>query len=122
MIRSMRTPSASASTVTSSSGKSAGIPGIRLPEARRMAYCSLRVHERPSGPVRGLAMDPAPPPPAADHRLRGALLVALAAMLWSSGGLFIKVAPMPALAVACGRAAITALFYLAVLRPNLRQA
>jgi len=67
-------------------------------------------------------MDTAPPTPAADHRLRGALLVALAAMLWSSGGLFIKVAPMPALAVACGRAAITALFYLTVLRPDLRQA
>jgi len=62
------------------------------------------------------------PPSPKDHRLRGALLVAAAAMLWSSGGLFIKVAPMPALAVACGRAAITALFYLAVLRPSLRQA
>jgi len=67
-------------------------------------------------------MDTAPPAPAAQHRLRGALLVALAAMLWSSGGLFIKVAPTPALAVACGRAAITALFYLAVLRTNLREA
>ncbi|MGC4119544.1 MAG: EamA family transporter [Myxococcales bacterium] len=57
-----------------------------------------------------------------DGRLRGALMVALAAMLWSSGGLFIKVAPMPALAVVCGRAAITAVFYLLVLRPNLKAA
>ncbi|HEY3447610.1 MAG TPA: EamA family transporter [Myxococcales bacterium] len=61
-------------------------------------------------------------PTSSNPRLRGALLVALAAMLWSSGGLFIKVAPMPALAVAGGRAAVTALFYLAVLRPNLLQA
>lgn len=62
------------------------------------------------------------PAASSDHRLRGALFVALAAMLWSSGGLFIKVAPMPALAVACGRAAITAIFYLVVLRPNLKAA
>lgn len=54
--------------------------------------------------------------------LRGAAWVALAAMLWSSGGLFIKLAPMSGLAVACGRAAITTIFYLAVLRPRLSQA
>ena len=48
--------------------------------------------------------------------------VAAAALLWSSGGLFIKIAPMPALAVACGRAAIASAFYLLVLRPDLRRA
>jgi DME family drug/metabolite transporter len=48
--------------------------------------------------------------------------VAAAALLWSSGGLFIKLAPMPALAVACGRSLVAALFYLLVLRPNLRKA
>src|SRR5882672_5666066 len=53
---------------------------------------------------------------------RAVLLVAAAALLWSSGGLFIKIAPMPALAVACGRALIATLFYLAVLRPDLRKA
>jgi drug/metabolite transporter, DME family len=55
--------------------------------------------------------------------MRGAVLaVASAAILWSSGGLFIKLAPMPALAVACGRSLVAAVFYLAVLRPNLRAA
>jgi len=53
---------------------------------------------------------------------RAVLAVAGAAILWSTGGLFIKLAPMPALAVACGRSLIAALFYLAVLRPNLRAA
>ena len=53
---------------------------------------------------------------------RAVLLVAAAALLWSSGGLFIKVAPMPGLAVACGRAVVATLFYLAVLRPDLRKA
>ena len=53
---------------------------------------------------------------------RAVLLVAGAALLWSSGGLFIKVAPMPGLAVACGRAMVATLFYLAVLRPDLRKA
>ena len=53
--------------------------------------------------------------------MRGAVLaVAGAAVLWSSGGLFIKLAPMPALAVACGRSLIAAIFYLAFLRPRLR--
>jgi drug/metabolite transporter, DME family len=50
------------------------------------------------------------------------LAVAGAAVLWSSGGLFIKLAPMPALAVACGRSLVAAVFYLVVLRPNLRAA
>ena len=53
---------------------------------------------------------------------RAVLFVAAAALLWSSGGLFIKIAPMPALAVACGRAAIATLFYVLVLRPDLRKA
>ena len=57
-----------------------------------------------------------------DPPRRAVLLVAAAALLWSSGGLFIKVAPMPGLAVACGRAVIATLFYLAVLRPDLRKA
>jgi DME family drug/metabolite transporter len=55
--------------------------------------------------------------------MRAAVLaVAGAAILWSTGGLLIKLAPMPALAVACGRSLIAGLFYLAVLRPNLRAA
>src|SRR5205823_2020298 len=53
---------------------------------------------------------------------REVLSVAGAALLWSSGGLFIKIAPMPALAVACGRSLVAGLLYLAVLRPNLRAA
>lgn len=59
----------------------------------------------------------------AEPGLRAAVLsVAGAAILWSTGGLFIKLAPMPALAVACGRSLVAAIFYLAVLRPNLRLA
>src|SRR5207248_6168074 len=50
------------------------------------------------------------------------LAVAGAALLWSSGGLFIKIAPMPPLAVACGRALVASIFYLVVLRPRLRDA
>ena len=53
---------------------------------------------------------------------RAVLAVAGAAILWSTGGLFIKLAPMPALAVACGRSLIAGVFYLVVLRPNLRAA
>jgi drug/metabolite transporter, DME family len=53
---------------------------------------------------------------------RAVLAVAGAAVLWSTGGLFIKLAPMPALAVACGRSLIAGLFYLLVLRPDLRAA
>jgi DME family drug/metabolite transporter len=55
------------------------------------------------------------------HR-RGAALIAGAALLWSTGGLFIKLAPMPGLAVAGARALITVLFYLIVLRPKLSHA
>lgn len=50
---------------------------------------------------------------------RGVLLVLAAAGLWSSGGLFIKLAPLPPLAIACGRALVTSVFYLLVLRPRL---
>ena len=57
-----------------------------------------------------------------DPPRRAVLLVAAAALLWSSGGLFIKLAPMPGLAVACGRAIVATLFYLLVLRPDLRKA
>jgi drug/metabolite transporter (DMT)-like permease len=53
---------------------------------------------------------------------RAILCVAGAAVLWSTGGLFIKLAPMPGLAVACGRSLVAAVFYLLVLRPNLRAA
>jgi drug/metabolite transporter (DMT)-like permease len=50
------------------------------------------------------------------------LSIAAAALLWSSGGLFIKWAPMPGLAVACGRSLVAAVFYLLVLRPRMRSA
>jgi len=57
------------------------------------------------------------------REMRAAVLaVAGAAVLWSTGGLFIKLAPMPALAVAGGRSLIAGVFYLLVLRPNLRTA
>jgi drug/metabolite transporter, DME family len=50
------------------------------------------------------------------------LAVAGAAVLWSSGGLFIKVAPFGPLGVACGRAVVTTIFYLVFFRPDLRKA
>src|SRR5256884_2940253 len=52
---------------------------------------------------------------------RAVLAVAGAAILWSTGGLFIKLAPMPALAVACGRLLLPRAFYLVVLRPDPRR-
>ncbi len=55
-------------------------------------------------------------------KIQGSAAILLAALLWSSGGLFIKWIPLPALAVAGGRAAVTSVFYLLVLRPKLRQA
>ena len=55
--------------------------------------------------------------------MRAAVIsVVLAALLWSSGGFFIKVAPMPPMAIAFGRALVAALLYLIVLRPDLRTA
>jgi DME family drug/metabolite transporter len=53
---------------------------------------------------------------------KAVLAVVCAALLWSSGGLFIKIAPLGPLGVACGRALVTTIFYLLVLRPNLRGA
>jgi drug/metabolite transporter (DMT)-like permease len=43
------------------------------------------------------------------HRTRGALLVALAALLWSSSGLFIKVLPLGAMQIAFSRSLVAAL-------------
>ena len=54
--------------------------------------------------------------------IQGSAAILLAALLWSSGGLFIKWIPLSALAVAGGRAAVTTVFYLVMLRPNLRRA
>jgi drug/metabolite transporter (DMT)-like permease len=54
--------------------------------------------------------------------LHGVRAILWAALLWSSGGLFIKWAPLPGLLVAGGRALVTAVFYLAVWRPDLRRA
>ena len=45
-----------------------------------------------------------------------------ASLLWSTGGLFIKWTPLGPLGVAGGRALVTSVFYLMVLRPNLRVA
>ncbi len=55
-------------------------------------------------------------------QIQGSAAILLAALLWSSGGLFIKWIPLPEMAVAGGRAAVTTLFYLIVLRPKLRLA
>lgn len=56
----------------------------------------------------------------------GAAAILLAALLWSSGGLFIKLAPGGGLLVAGGRALVTGIFYLAVFgmrgRPRLSSA
>ena len=52
----------------------------------------------------------------------GSLAVICAALLWSTGGIGIKLAPLPALAIVGGRAIVTVLFYLLFLRPNLRKA
>ena len=72
------------------------------------------------------APDPLPATPAAAVSARahrgGVLLVAGAALLWSTGGLFIKLVPLPSLALAGARAAVSAVFSLAVLRPDLRRA
>jgi len=47
---------------------------------------------------------------------RGAALVALAALLWSSSGLFIKVLPLGALQIACIRSLVAALTIAAVVK------
>ncbi|MBS2023175.1 MAG: EamA family transporter [Deltaproteobacteria bacterium] len=56
------------------------------------------------------------------EHLSGVLFASAAALLWSTGGLFIKLAPLPGLGVAGVRSLITALFFLAVFRPKLREA
>ena len=53
---------------------------------------------------------------------RAVLAILGAAVLWSTGGLFIKWTPLGPLGVVCGRSLVTALFYLLVLRPKLREA
>jgi drug/metabolite transporter (DMT)-like permease len=67
---------------------------------------------------------PAAAPAAPDPALvrRGTLAVLAASVLWSSGGVFIKLAPLPPLAVACGRAFVTTAFFLLAYRPDLRRA
>src|SRR5437660_2737159 len=53
---------------------------------------------------------------------RAVLAILGAAFLWSTGGLVIKLAPLGPLGVACGRSLVTAVFYLALLRPPLSRA
>ncbi len=50
------------------------------------------------------------------NHVRGAALVALAALLWSSSGLFIKVLPLGALQIAFARSLVAALTIAAVVR------
>jgi len=47
---------------------------------------------------------------------RGALLVAVAALLWSSSGLFIKLLPLGALQIACARSLVAALTIAVVVK------
>jgi drug/metabolite transporter (DMT)-like permease len=49
---------------------------------------------------------------------RGRLLVAAAALLWSTGGLAIKLVPLPALGVVFWRSFVSAVFLLLVFRPS----
>ena len=51
----------------------------------------------------------------------GRLLVAAAALLWSTGGLAIKLVPLEALGVVFWRATLTVLFLVAVYRPSLER-
>ena len=48
---------------------------------------------------------------------RGRLLVVAAALLWSTGGLAIKLVPLPALGVAFWRSLVSAIFLVVVFRP-----
>ena len=51
---------------------------------------------------------------------RGRLLVAAAALLWSTGGLAIKLVPLPALGVAFWRSFVSAIFLARRLPPVAR--
>ena len=50
--------------------------------------------------------------------LRGALLIVAAALLWSTGGLAIKLVPLPALGVVFWRSFVSAIFLVVVFRPS----
>jgi drug/metabolite transporter (DMT)-like permease len=50
---------------------------------------------------------------------KGRLLITAAALLWSTGGLAIKLVPLPAAGVAFWRSLLTAIFLIVVLRPGL---
>lgn len=50
--------------------------------------------------------------------IRGRLFVVAAALLWSTGGLAIKLVPLPALGVAFWRSFVSALFLVLVFRPG----
>lgn len=49
----------------------------------------------------------------------GRLQIALAALLWSSGGLAIKLVSLPAIGVVFWRSMVTALFFILVFRPSV---
>ena len=49
---------------------------------------------------------------------QGRLLITAAALLWSTGGLAIKLVPLPAVGVAFWRSLLTAIFLIVVLRPG----
>jgi drug/metabolite transporter, DME family len=50
--------------------------------------------------------------------LRGRLLIIAAALLWSTGGLAIKLVPLPAVGVAFWRSFVSAIFLVVVFRPT----
>lgn len=54
--------------------------------------------------------------------MTGAQWILLAAVLWSSGGLVIKLVPLGSTAVTAGRAMATVAFFHAAVRPSLRRA